>query len=367
MANATRTVVLLADHLEIEGEGLRLGRFASRLADRGISARIVCISGGLTSLDAGLGVLECPWLAHRWLRPWATRLLRLGDGCSPPDLIHVFQYDLAKVAESLAEHWHIPLVCRIEEFPDPERSFRMPGPRCKALHVEASELAEDLKRRSGSPIPLIVIPFGIESREKDLLDCDIKAVRVPVIGTCGRYLPRSGHETFLDAAAIVLASGRDVEFLLAGQGPEESELRRRADRLGIADRLTFTVAPQADDSFWQVLDIYCQPAPRPTLARSLAMAMALGVPCVASDVEGLRSLLADGNQGRIIPPADPSALAQAMIELLDDPENARTLGRQGRQSVRLLHDPDHEADELALLYENIIVQSEIASMSTTAG
>jgi glycosyltransferase involved in cell wall biosynthesis len=82
--------------------------------------------------------------------------------------------------------------------------------------------------------------------------------------------------------------------------------------------------------------------------------MAHAVPCISTSVDGLRGLLQAGSSGLIIPPDDPDALARAMVELLDDPDDARRLGRNARERVRTDFDPDVEADRLVKLYREVV-------------
>ncbi len=146
----------------------------------------------------------------------------------------------------------------------------------------------------------------------------------------------------------------DAEFLIAGEGEDEGELRRRAERLRIAERLTF-----ADDipdglTFWDVLDIYCQTSVVPNVGRPLTQAMASGVPSIASDVEGLRSLVKEGETALIVPNGDSNALSKAILSLLRDHENAGILGEAGRRAVLEEHDPEAEAEQLHQLYRGIV-------------
>src|SRR5207249_1429134 len=112
-----------------------------------------------------------------------------------------------------------------------------------------------------------------------------------------------------NAARRVLDAGIDAEFIIAGQGDDEVDLRGRASRLQIADRITFAGRNVVGARFWRVLDVFCQTSLSPTVGRTLALAMAFGVPAVVSDVEGLCALVQHGETGLIVPPGDSGALA----------------------------------------------------------
>jgi glycosyltransferase involved in cell wall biosynthesis len=102
-----------------------------------------------------------------------------------------------------------------------------------------------------------------------------------------------------------------------------------------------------------VLDIYSQPAVVASSGRTLLEALAHGVPCIATNVKGLRTLIESGENGLIVPPRDPIALAQAIRTLLDHPDEARRLGENALVRAQVQFDPEVEADRLADLYREV--------------
>jgi glycosyltransferase involved in cell wall biosynthesis len=110
-----------------------------------------------------------------------------------------------------------------------------------------------------------------------------------------------------------------------------------------------------------VVDVYIQPSHVPTCGRSLLAAMASGIPCIAAEVEGPRQLLDSGTRGLLVPPRDPSALALAMISLLDRPLLSRSLADLARSWASTHLDPEREADALADLYDDAVRASSRAT------
>ena len=350
MGMSARNIVLLAGRLGAHDARTTLG-LAERLGAPGLSAEVVCLSGA-----SGPRAVECPGLGRAWRRSWAVGHLRLAGGPIRPDLLHALGPEMAAPAIALAERWQVPYVLTIREFLPTGGRLRLSGRWCRALVATGRDLAEDLIVRMGVPESWVaVVPPGIELPE---LTAKVGGAGVPVVGAAGPLVDGSGLATFLGAARRVVDAGVDAEFVVAGQGREEGDLRRRAERLGVADRVTFAGDPGRDGPFWRVLDVFCQTALGPDTGRPLATALARGIPAVASDVPGLRALLADGTVGRLVPPSEPKALADEILALLADPALAAELGGRARRRMAEEFDPAREAGDLAALYRRVIDASE---------
>jgi glycosyltransferase involved in cell wall biosynthesis len=361
MDDPTRTVLLLAGRL---GEPDDLGPIApllEQLARHGIAAQVLCIARG----DAGIAnfrIVEMPGLGRRWQRTFAARRLRFDDRLRRPELLHVIHPSMGALGLAIAEQWKIPYLQNVDEFLDPQARLRLSRRWCRGLVATSRELADDLIHNLNVPRDfLTVIPPGIAIPEES--SATTRRGIVPVIGTAGALTANAGIATFLNAARRVLDAGIDAEFLIAGQGECEVDLRRRAGRLRIADRVTFAGRQVVGLRFWRVLDLFCQTSLTPTVGRTLALAMAFGVPSIASDLEGLRTLVTHGETGVRVPPGDSGALAGTILELLADPERTLRLGRAGRESIRLNFDPSTEARQLAALYRRTLIGNEAPAPS----
>ena len=267
--------------------------------------------------------------------------------------MHVLSTGMAEAGLEIAERWRIPYLQSVEDFPLRGTKLRVSRPWCRGFVVPNRELASALTREFRVPGRSIhEIAGGIEATEGEAGTAE--SSRVPVVGAAGPLAPSSGLSTFLNAARKVVDLGVDAEFLIAGQGEDEGELRRRAERLRIAERLTFADDVPIGLTFWDVLDVYCQTSVAPTVGRPLLLAMASGIPSIATDVEGLRTLVKDGESGLVVPHGDSAALSRSIVELLNDRDRARLLGESGRRTVRLDHHPDREAERLDVLYRQVV-------------
>jgi glycosyltransferase involved in cell wall biosynthesis len=366
MADAPRPILLLVDRISNSDQARTIRAFVDRLAGRGIAAKILCTSWGDPS-QRGVVVEEWPGLADRWRLAWTLHGLRPDLGPDRPVLLHVLHARMAAAGLEVAERWRLPYLQGIEEFLLPGARLRLSRRWCRGLVATSRELAVDLIRNLQVPEEWVkVVHRGIKAAEPGLARRDEGSERIPVIGTAGPLTPGSGFATFLNAARRVIDAGKDAEFVVVGEGEEEGELRRRADRLRIAERVTFADDDAVGLSFWDVLDIYCQPATVPTVGRSLAHAMAHGLPVIASDIEGLRVIVEHDQTGIRVSPGDSEGLARAILDLLNDRPRGHRLGLRGREAVMSDYDLDREVTSLAELYHAIIDDEPEASQGESA-
>lgn len=340
-------VVFLAGRLGLDDDGWPLIPLLDRLERRRILSRVICLARGNAAGDDPR-IIEFPSLSNRWLRGLTVRRLRLDGALDQARLVHVIHEEMADVGLALAEACQKPYLQTVDDFAALDHGLRFSKHWFRGLVVMSAALARELTASLGIPPELINVSApGLEPVPEA---SPLAGWRVPVIGTAGAPREGSGFGCFLAAARKVIDSGRDAEFLVACQGDDRGEILRHARSLRIADRVSIADFAVVADRFWGVLDVFCQPSLTPCTGRLLILAMAAGLPCVASGVKGLGSLIDHGRSGVIVPPGDPEALAEALTRLIDQPESAILLGRRGRQDILDQTDPEVEADMLATLY-----------------
>lgn len=352
MAGTGRTILLVADRLGVHDDGWSVSAFLDRLERRGLTAQVMCVeSAGEAATD--FRVVECPGVGRRWGKSLAVRGLRLGERLLRPDLVHVLQSKLSDIGLAIVERWRVPYVQTIDEFMPRGGRLRLSRRWCRKLVATSRELADELTTVFGVPSSMVaLVNPGIEPPTDVRHQAEQRVVKV--IGTAGPLVASSGFATFLNAARRVVDGGVDAEFVIAGQGEDEVDLRRRAERLRIAERVTFAGTPVVGLRFWSVLDIFCQPSLVASVGRTLATALAFGVPAIASDIEGLRALVTHDLNGLRVPPGDAGALARTIFDLLADADRGRALGAQGRAIILRDFEPEVEVRQLAEVYEEIL-------------
>jgi glycosyltransferase involved in cell wall biosynthesis len=163
-----------------------------------------------------------------------------------------------------------------------------------------------------------------------------------------------GVEYFLDAAAILAKRFPAVRFVIAGDGANRKELEERAASLGIAERVIFTGFRTDIPILLSEAAVSVLPSLSEGLSNSLLESMAAGVPVIAANVGGNPEIIEDGVSGKLVPPRDAAALAQAMGDFLRDRDLAARFGEAGRQRVTELFSMERSVHEVESLYHRLV-------------
>jgi glycosyltransferase involved in cell wall biosynthesis len=176
----------------------------------------------------------------------------------------------------------------------------------------------------------------------------------PVIGTIGRLVYQKGFSYFLEAAKQIYLKKKQVQFVIVGHGREEANLKYLANSLGISHVCTFAGLRFNIAQILSAVDIFVLPSILEGLPRIVIEAMAMKRPIVASDIDGVREQLRHNETGLLVPPADPKALAEAILDVLDDHERAERLGREARKDAEEKFDLKHTLANVEMLYEKVL-------------
>ena len=149
MAEPGPEVIFLAGRLVARDEIGGLRDLVDRLGRLGHRSRVLCLAA---AADHGLPELaECPTLGRRWLLSWAVKHLELGGEGGRPRILHVLGLAMAEAAIVVSEHWRLPYLLSVDEFPRPHARLRLSRSWCRGLIATQPELAEVLTRDLGVP------------------------------------------------------------------------------------------------------------------------------------------------------------------------------------------------------------------------
>lgn len=166
--------------------------------------------------------------------------------------------------------------------------------------------------------------------------------RVPgLVLMLGRFDPRKGHDVLLDAIPQVLARVPGAHFALAGPAgsPETRRIKaivqQRVRELGLRERVEVLDAVDAATHLRRAT-LLVLPSHSEGLPNVVLEAFAYSVPVVATAVGGIPEVVTDGDTGWIVPPGKSARLAAALVQALNDPDEARRRGERGRRRVEAL-------------------------------
>lgn len=221
---------------------------------------------------------------------------------------------------------------------------------------------------------MCVIPNGIDFSRFELpvdrgrFHADLGlATDTPLVAVLGRVSRMKGLEDFLAAAAIVARRVPSARFLIIGEpsftaqgstitvdGSYQEQLTRLAANLGLRDRVIFTGFRSHVEQILPELAVSVLPSLSEGLSNTLLESMAAGVPTVATRVGGAPEVIQDSENGLLVPPGEPAALAGAICRLLDSPPFAMKLGDAARRRIVEHYSTRQLVERTSRFYESVV-------------
>lgn len=218
------------------------------------------------------------------------------------------------------------------------------------------EVWQDVRRYDAVPLSrLLLLPNGVslqalevpQSREEAK---EILGVSGFCLGTVGRLEEQKGHAYLLDALPPILEEVPDTTVLLAGEGRLRQSLEKQARDLGLADRVRFLGLRRDVPLVYRALDVFVLPSLWEGLPLALLEAMGAGLPVVATRVGGVKTVIQDGVNGRLVPAGAPPPLAAAIVELAREPRRRTGMGQAARKTVEEHYSREAMLMKLAAFY-----------------
>lgn len=329
-------VILVAGTFQVRGSSAYTLRLAHGLPEYGFRPLIVCPDASqVPESAADLTIRQYGLLDARLLKHVITRFAATDLRESSPALVHVQSRHALPFGSLLARRLNVPMLLTVHDYIPGRGQLPVDSRQIQKIIAVSESVGNDLVERGAADSDqLSIIHSGVEVSETVDNAAILSGRRVPVVGTAGPLESSKGQAFFLEAARRVLDADHDVEFLVAGSGPDEHHLRRMARELKLTPKVTFVPNLLDFSATLKAMDIFCLPSVVQGLGTVMLEAMALGRPVIASEVGGVSSILTNGQTGLTVPHSDSQALADRMIELLDDPIRARGMGNAASRRVR---------------------------------
>jgi glycosyltransferase involved in cell wall biosynthesis len=260
----------------------------------------------------------------------------------------------------------IPVVCH-------EKGFERVGPleRLTARWIDAcicmtDEIAEHCRAHALKPRRLLTIYDGIDCAEfapggGDAIRCEFGIPPgAPLAGIVGHIQEWKGQHLVAEAVAQARRRFPELYCLIVGgvhrRGVEyAAELRARIAAPDLAGHVILAGARSDVPACLDAMDVMIHAS---TVAEPFGLvmieAMALAKPVIAPREGGPLVIVVDGETGLLVPPRDPTALAEALIALVADPARCAAMGRAGRKRVDDVFDIRHHAEAMEALFEEVL-------------
>lgn len=272
------------------------------------------------------------------------RLLRRGRY----DVIETFTYDSNLLALPLAWLAGVPVRIAthhgmIEGFPhwiERLHSWMINAGVASILVSVSNRALEQAARAGTSRKRMLVIPNGIPPAEKhSVRDTSIRrelglAEDDVLLLSVGRLVYQKGHEFFIRAMPAVLQKFPRVRVAICGEGALRPQLERQIADLHLEGSVRLFGNRNDINRFLESADVFVLPSRWEGLPVALLEAMEVGLPVVATRVEGVEEVVQHESQGLMVPPEDSEALAAALSSLIARPDKRAKMGEAGRRRVR---------------------------------
>ena len=275
---ALRSIVRAGGYEVVHAHGLRAG------IDSGIAAR-------------GPGILRCVTV-HNLVLP-----------------------DVTGGARALFYRWAEPLAVRLNH----------------KVFAPSEEIAHHLRATiPGASDKVDVVPLGVGEevavvRSRDEVRAELGLPPdARLIVTVSRLHPQKALDVLLQALANLPSR---VHLAVVGEGPLEADLKETAATLGVSGRVVWLGFRSDVGDYLAAADVFCLSSRWEAVALAAKEAVLVDTPVVATDVGGMRELLDDGVSGRLVPSDDPSALAAALLDVLEHPDRAAMFTRNARAAL----------------------------------
>jgi len=285
------------------------------------------------------------------------------------DIVHAHDWLVAHAAIGVVEAWDLPLAATMHATEYGRHQGNLPGEIQRTIHrtegwlVERADVVVTCSRYMrtqvsdlfGQPDNIVVIPNGVDLADFAVDVDEVAAYRTSLTGPrtrmvlfAGRLEYEKGVQTLLDALAEVRARVGPTVCFVAGVGTYSEVLRRRVADLGLRRHVRFTgfLHDHALRHHYAAADVAVTPSIYEPFGLVAVEAMACGTPVVVSDTGGLTEIVADG-AGLLVPPDDPGALADRLVEVLSDPQLSQRLVDEGRRRIAARYDWSKVADRTA--------------------
>jgi len=372
-------IIFLTTDLAYGGAETQVVQLAIRLKERGWKVLVVSLIPPQAYVEEleKVGIPVFSLGIHQKMpdpRP-VLRLFKLARGWRP-HIVHshmVHANILARIVRPLVR---VPLlVCTAHSIDERGRRgsgrlrvflYRLTVPFCD-LTTQVSQAGYERYVRIGA-VPkhkIRYIPNGVDTRvfcpdpiARDRFRKELGLTKDFVWLAVGRFEPPKDYPTLIKGFFEVAKINPGVKLLIVGDGPLRPFIEKLTQDMSLNEKIRFLGTRRDINQLMNAADAYVMSSEWEGMPMVLLEASACGLPIVATNVGGNGEIVLDGQTGFLVPPKSPKALAQAMLRMMDIPEEVREkMGKQAREHIEKNFNLDHIVDYWEALYYELLDRS----------
>ncbi|SPP99526.1 putative Glycosyl transferase group 1 [Candidatus Sulfobium mesophilum] len=285
-----------------------------------------------------------------------------------PDLIHTHEYKANILGFCLAKIFGLPIVTTVHAL------HKLRGRAKRELQFSVGLLKyfsavmpvsgdvrdelQALKVPAEKMVTIKNVPPLTEMRPASGVRSFREEVGVPsdrkLIGFLGRLIPAKGCDQLIHAIANIDKKDRNFSLAVAGDGPERESLEALAEKLGVRDMIHFCGFRSDTEHIYASLDLLVLPSREEGTPLVMLEGMSRGVSVVATKVGGIPDVLKDRVNGLLVPSDDPIALAGAIAESLNKPDETKKRAIEAKRTMAREYDVKTWAKKFEEIYAGIV-------------
>ena len=297
------------------------------------------------------------------------------------DLVHAHMYRAEVIGTRAAVAAGVPVITatvhssRVRSVEDIDLLASL-TPMMDRLIVPSASIEHKVRCEGRDAARFAVIPNGVDLsrfagpvppctvRDEFAIPCD-----APLAGVVARLEAEKGHRHLVDAWPAVLDAVPDAWLAIVGEGSDGEALQTQARSLGpaVSRRIVFTGRREDVSALTADLTVAVLPSLREAQGISILEAMARRRPVVASAVGGIPEVITSGVDGLLVPPANPTALTDAIVSLLRDPALRARIGDAGYRTVAERFSIDAQVKRIEAVYDEDLARAGVLLRSGAAG
>lgn len=282
-----------------------------------------------------------------------------------PDVVHAHMMTGVVLASLLRFGCNYALVSTVHnEF---QRSAIFMGLADRVIAVSHA-VAVNMERRGIPETKLRMVSNGTLGSPRSLVMSDY--IKVPLQGTAittvsGLY-KRKGIGELIEAFKQIALEFPQAHLYIVGDGPDRQEFENQAASSSVCERIHFEGFQPQPQRYMLASDIFVLASYRESFGLAIAEAREAGCAIVASSVDGISQTLDNGDAGVLVPPQDSKALADALSQLLSNPDTLAQWKTRASQNLEWLSVARVNQETLAVYRELLTPNQNISSIPLSA-